>query len=84
MYTAYQQDDSAPAHRLHWQMHPNPAPPARSVTFVLHVLQDCYAMGAAPSSALALAVVPFGPSQFQEAELGDMLEGAVQVIVITC
>jgi hypothetical protein len=41
-------------------------------------------MGAAPSSALALAVVPFGPSQFQEAELGDMLEGAVQVIVITC
>jgi hypothetical protein len=42
-------------------------------------LQDCYAMGATPSSALALAVVPYGPNQFQEAELGDLLEGAVQV-----
>lgn len=36
-------------------------------------------MGATPSSALALAVVPFGPSHFQEAELGDMLQGAVEV-----
>jgi hypothetical protein len=36
-------------------------------------------MGATPSSALALAVVPYGPNQFQEAELGDLLEGAVQV-----
>jgi hypothetical protein len=36
-------------------------------------------MGATPSSALALAVVPYGPGQFQEAELGDLLEGAVQV-----
>uniref|UniRef100_A0A383W2K1 Selenide, water dikinase n=1 Tax=Tetradesmus obliquus TaxID=3088 RepID=A0A383W2K1_TETOB len=45
-----------------------------------HALGDCYAMGATPSSALALAVVPFGPSHFQEAELGDMLQGAVEVL----
>lgn len=36
-------------------------------------------MGATPSSALAIAVVPYGPAACQEAELGDLLAGAVKV-----
>eukprot|EP00775_Hariotina_reticulata_P005837 gene5837-6078_t len=45
-----------------------------------HALGDCYAMGATPASALALAVLPFGPSVSQENELADLLTGAVEVL----
>lgn len=37
-------------------------------------------MGATPSSALALAVVPFGPPQQQEEELASLLSGAQGVL----
>ena len=45
-----------------------------------HALGDCYAMGAAPQSALAIAVVPFGPEEKVAGELGQVLAGAVRVL----
>jgi selenide,water dikinase len=37
-------------------------------------------MGAAPKTALALAVVPHGGAAYQESELGDLLAGALAVL----
>ena len=44
-----------------------------------HALGDCYAMGGQPCTALALAVVPFGPEAKMEEELYQMMAGATQV-----
>jgi hypothetical protein len=37
-------------------------------------------MGATPASALALAVLPFGPSASQENELTDLLTGVTDLL----
>lgn len=45
-----------------------------------HCLNDIYAMGAAPSSALALATVPLMAGPMMEEDLYQMLAGAVAVL----
>ncbi|HEY8289643.1 MAG TPA: FAD-dependent oxidoreductase, partial [Acetobacteraceae bacterium] len=45
-----------------------------------HALSDIHAMGAAPWTALAIASVPFGPSQKMRADLTAMLQGATEVL----
>lgn len=42
--------------------------------------QDCYAMGARATTALAIAVVPYGLESKTEATLHVMLAGALQVL----
>lgn len=49
-----------------------------------HALGDCYAMGGSPRTALALAVVPFGPEAKMEEELSLMMEGALAVRASEC
>lgn len=43
-------------------------------------VQDCHAMGARARTALAVAVVPFGPEAKVEAELAQTLAGACRVL----
>lgn len=45
-----------------------------------HCLSDLFAMGAAPQSALAIAVVPFALESKVEEQLFQMLSGAVEVL----
>jgi selenide,water dikinase len=45
-----------------------------------HALSDCYAMGAEPRTALAVAVVPFGLSDKVEDTLLQMMSGSVKVL----
>lgn len=43
-------------------------------------VQDCFAMGGKPTSALAVAVVPFGTEAKMEQTLFQMMAGAVEVL----
>jgi selenide,water dikinase len=45
-----------------------------------HSLNDVYAMGAVPTTAMALATVPLMAEQMMEEELHQMLLGAVEVL----
>jgi selenide,water dikinase len=45
-----------------------------------HALSDCYAMGAEPRTALAVAVVPFGLSEKVEDTLLQMMSGSIKVL----
>ena len=45
-----------------------------------HALGDIYAMGAAPQTALAIATLPFGREAAMEADLGDMMRGANEIL----
>ncbi len=45
-----------------------------------HSLNDIYAMGALPTSALAIATIPLMAEALMEAELYDLLKGAVDVL----
>lgn len=45
-----------------------------------HALSDCYAMGANPVAALAIAVVPFAASAIIESDLYQLLAGAHAVL----
>jgi len=45
-----------------------------------HSLNDIYAMGAAPRSALAIAMLPYAAEQALEEQLFQLLSGAVQVL----
>ena len=45
-----------------------------------HSLNDIYAMGARPTSALALATIPLMAEALMEEELYDLLKGAVDVL----
>ena len=48
----------------------------------VHALSDCHAMGAAPQTALALAVVPYAATEsITESTLISMLSGASDVLV---
>ncbi len=44
-----------------------------------HCLNDLYAMGAVPHSALALVTLPFGPAQKLQQDLTQLLQGALQI-----
>lgn len=44
-----------------------------------HALNDCYAMGGTPTSALALVVLPFMSSTLMERDLRQMMRGAKKV-----
>jgi thiamine monophosphate kinase len=39
----------------------------------VHAMSDCFAMGARPRAALALAVVPLGAERLMEEELFQMM-----------
>ena len=43
-------------------------------------LQDCHAMGAAAKTALATAVIPYGLESKTEADLHQMMAGAVHAL----
>lgn len=43
----------------------------------LNAMSDTFAMGARPTTALALVTIPLGPAEKQEAELFEVLRGAV-------
>lgn len=45
-----------------------------------HAVSDIHAMGATPTAALALAVLPFASSQKMEADLYQMMSGATSVL----
>lgn len=45
-----------------------------------HALSDIYAMGGEPWTAMAIAAVPYGPSQKMRADLAAMLRGASEVL----
>lgn len=45
-----------------------------------HALSDCYAMGATPSAALAIAVVPFASQNIVERDLYQLMAGAKRVL----
>ena len=45
-----------------------------------HALSDLYAMGADPWTALAIAAVPYGPSDKMRADLSAMLQGATEIL----
>jgi selenide,water dikinase len=45
-----------------------------------HALSDCYAMGAAPTAALAIAVLPFASSRITEGDLYQLMAGANKVL----
>ncbi len=45
-----------------------------------HALSDIHAMGADPWTALAIASVPYAPSQKMQADLTAMLQGAAEVL----
>lgn len=45
-----------------------------------HSLNDIFAMGAEPQSALAIAVVPFGAAESVEEQLYQMMAGAMKVL----
>ncbi|MEM8602395.1 MAG: selenide, water dikinase SelD [Cyanobacteria bacterium P01_H01_bin.121] len=45
-----------------------------------HCLNDLYAMGAQPHSALAIATIPYGAAAQQEESLYQLLAGGVQVL----
>lgn len=45
-----------------------------------HSLGDCYAMGGVPTSALAVAVVPFMKSSLVERDLTQMMAGALHIL----
>lgn len=46
----------------------------------LHALSDCHAMGATPTAALAIAVVPFAAPSKVEADLYQLMAGAAQAL----
>jgi selenide,water dikinase len=45
-----------------------------------HALSDCYAMGATPTAALAIAVLPFASSKITEGDLYQLMAGANKVL----
>jgi selenide,water dikinase len=45
-----------------------------------HCLGDLYAMGATPQSALAVVTLPYGPAKMLEADLTQLLTGAVETL----
>jgi selenide,water dikinase len=45
-----------------------------------HCLGDLYAMGATPQSALAVVTLPHGPAKMLEADLTQLLTGAVETL----
>ena len=45
-----------------------------------HALSDCYAMGATPTAALAIAVLPFSSSKITERDLYQLMAGANKVL----
>lgn len=47
---------------------------------VNHCLGDIYAMGALPRTALAMVTLPFAPEAKLEADLGALLQGAVEAL----
>lgn len=48
-----------------------------------HALSDCYAMGAAPAAALAIAVLPFASAEKTEDDLYQLMSGAMHVLTET-
>jgi len=45
-----------------------------------HALSDCYAMGATPTAALAIAVLPFASTKITEGDLYQLMAGANKVL----
>ncbi|KAG7667090.1 putative Selenide, water dikinase [Nannochloris sp. 'desiccata'] len=45
-----------------------------------HALSDCYAMGATPTAALAIAVLPFASSKVTQGDLYQLMAGANKVL----
>ena len=62
-------------HGLHMCVHVKIEPAFNGTAY--GTMQDCHAMGASPVTALAIAVVPYGLESKTEADLHQMMAGAV-------